>query len=88
MGHLRSRGLNGHAVTIVKSASAHEVFHLGQGRFRTPLKMAVPSNSALFEGIGGDFGNSQGQGTQGEGTEIRFQNKSPKHRTGEHRQEL
>ncbi len=24
--------------------------------FRTPLKMAVPSNSALFEGIGGDFG--------------------------------
>ncbi len=28
--------------------------------FRTPLKMAVPSNSALFEGIGGDFGYSQG----------------------------
>ncbi len=26
--------------------------------FRTPLKMAVPSNSALFEGIGGDFGYS------------------------------
>ncbi len=23
--------------------------------FRTPLKMAVPSNSALLEGIGGDF---------------------------------
>ncbi len=23
--------------------------------FRTPLKMAVPSNSALFGGIGGDF---------------------------------
>ncbi len=27
--------------------------------FRTPLKMAVPSNSALFEGIGGDFRYSQ-----------------------------
>ncbi len=27
--------------------------------FRTPLKMAVPSNSALFEGIGGNFGYSQ-----------------------------
>ncbi len=26
--------------------------------FQTPLKMAVPSNSALFEGIGGDFGYS------------------------------
>ncbi len=26
--------------------------------FRTPLKMAFPSNSALFEGIGGDFGYS------------------------------
>ncbi len=26
--------------------------------FRTPLKMAVPSNSALFEGIGGNFGYS------------------------------
>ncbi len=26
--------------------------------FRTPLKMAVPSNSALFEGIGADFGYS------------------------------
>ncbi len=26
--------------------------------FRTPLKMAVPSNSALFEGTGGDFGYS------------------------------
>ncbi len=26
--------------------------------FRTPLKMAVPSNSALFEGVGGDFGYS------------------------------
>ncbi len=26
--------------------------------FWTPLKMAVPSNSALFEGIGGDFGYS------------------------------
>ncbi len=26
--------------------------------FRTPLKMAVPLNSALFEGIGGDFGYS------------------------------
>ncbi len=25
---------------------------------RTPLKMAVPSNSALFEGIGSDFGCS------------------------------
>ncbi len=24
--------------------------------FRTPLKMSVPSNSALFEGIGGNFG--------------------------------
>ncbi len=23
--------------------------------FRTPLKMAVPSNVSLFEGIGGDF---------------------------------
>ncbi len=28
--------------------------------FQTPLKMAIPSNSALFEGIGGDFGDSQG----------------------------
>ncbi len=28
-------------------------YHLGQGLwFQTPLKMAVPSNSALFEGIG------------------------------------
>ncbi len=27
--------------------------------FRTPLKMAVPSNSALFESIEGDFGYSQ-----------------------------
>ncbi len=27
--------------------------------FRTPLQMAVPSNSALFEGIGGDFGYSR-----------------------------
>ncbi len=27
--------------------------------FRTPLKMAVPLNSALFEGIGGNFGYSQ-----------------------------
>ncbi len=27
--------------------------------FQTPLKMAVPSNSALFEGIEGDFGYSQ-----------------------------
>ncbi len=26
--------------------------------FRTPLKIAVLSNSALFEGIGGDFGYS------------------------------
>ncbi len=32
------------------------MFHLGQGRFRTPFKMTVPSYSALFEGIGGDFG--------------------------------
>ncbi len=30
--------------------------------FRTPLKMAVPSNSALFEGIGGDFGYSLSSG--------------------------
>ncbi len=28
--------------------------------FQTPLKMSVPSNSALFEGIGGDFGYSYG----------------------------
>ncbi len=28
--------------------------------FRTPLRMAVPSNSALFAGIGGDFGYSHG----------------------------
>ncbi len=28
--------------------------------FRTPLKTAVPSNSALFEGIGGDFGYRRG----------------------------
>ncbi len=27
-------------------------------RFRTPLKMVVPSNSALFKGIEGDFGYS------------------------------
>ncbi len=24
--------------------------------FQTPIKKAVPSNSALFEGVGGDFG--------------------------------
>jgi len=29
-------------------------FHLW---FRTPLQMAVPSNSFLFKGVGGDFGN-------------------------------
>jgi len=28
---------------------------------QTPLKMAIPSNSALFKGIGGDVGQSHGE---------------------------
>ncbi len=38
--------------------SAHENVHYGHHMFQTPFKMAVPSNSALFESIGGDFGYS------------------------------